>query len=165
MLSSIFLYVMSGVFIYIIKFIIEINSVIKLAHKQRRHPTGVGCCVGGAWVNSLSYADGMVLLAPTVTALQTLLEACRAYAGPHAIVYNTTKTVYMLVGQSNHRVGSQQESGSEMRNLALYIEEFRYLGHIMTAVADAKLSHSNHVCQYLNKYILLLNYYKYLSNM
>ena len=53
--------------------------------------------VGGAWVNSLSYADDMVLLAPTVTALQPLLEVCRAYAGPHDIVYNTTKTVCMLV--------------------------------------------------------------------
>ena len=39
----------------------------------------------------------MVLLAPTVTALQTLLEVCRAYAGPHDIAYNTTKAVCMLV--------------------------------------------------------------------
>ena len=39
--------------------------------------TDVGCYVGGAWVNSLSYTDDMVLLAPTVTALQTLLEVCR----------------------------------------------------------------------------------------
>ena len=38
--------------------------------------TGVGCDVEGAWVNSLSYADDMVLLAPTVTDLQTLLEVC-----------------------------------------------------------------------------------------
>ena len=80
--------------------------------------TGVGCYVGGAWVNSLTYADDMVLLAPTVTALQTLLEVCRAYAAPHDIVYNTTKTVVCWSDQSNHRVGTQQESGSEMRNLA-----------------------------------------------
>ena len=111
---------------------------------------GVGCNVGGAWVNSLSYADAlsvalttvqlvclgvqllldrttdsllgkttarwhgltrvacpyrpaapvpmlhasddMVLLAPMVTTPLTLLEECRAYAGPHDIVYNTTKT-------------------------------------------------------------------------
>ena len=53
--------------------------------------------IGGAWVNSLSYADDMVLLAPKGTALQTLLEVCSAYAGPHDIVYNTTKTVCMLV--------------------------------------------------------------------
>ena len=59
--------------------------------------TGVGCYLGGAWINSLSYADDMVLLTPTVTALQTLLEVCRAYAGPHDIVYNTTKTVCTLV--------------------------------------------------------------------
>ena len=82
---------------------------------------GVGCYVGGAWVNSLSYADDMVLVVPTVTALPTLLEVCRAYAGPHDIVYDTTKQKQYVCcsGQSNHRVGSQQESGSEMRNLAL----------------------------------------------
>ena len=52
--------------------------------------TGVGCYEGGAWVNSPSFADDTVLLAPTVTVLQTLLEVCRAYAGPHDIVYNTS---------------------------------------------------------------------------
>ena len=59
--------------------------------------TGVGCYVGGAWVNSLNSADDMVLLAPTVTALQTLLEVCHACAGPHDIVYNTTeKSMYAV---------------------------------------------------------------------
>ena len=72
-------------------------------------------------------------LAPRVTALQTLLEVCRAYAGPHDIVYNTTKTVCICwSGQNNHRVGSQQESGSGNEELS-FVEEFRYLGHIMTA--------------------------------
>ena len=55
--------------------------------------TGVEFYVGGACLNSLSYADDIVLLTPTVTALQTLSEVCHAYAGPHEIVYNTTKTV------------------------------------------------------------------------
>ena len=58
--------------------------------------TGVGCYVGGAWVNSLSYADDVVLFAPMVTALQMLLVVCRSYAGSHDIVYNTTKTVCIL---------------------------------------------------------------------
>ena len=31
----------------------------------------------------------MVLLAPTVTALQTLLEVCHSYAGQHDIVFIT----------------------------------------------------------------------------
>ena len=61
--------------------------------------TGVGCYKGGAWVNSLSYAVDMVLLAPTVTAFHTLLD----------IVHNTTKT-FML--------GNEDLS---------FVEEFRYL--------------------------------------
>ena len=74
----------------------------------------------------------MVLLAPTVTALQTLLEVCCPYAGPHDIVYNTTKAVCMLVrpkqsqGQFSTRVRLENEELS-------FVEEFRYLGHIMTA--------------------------------
>ena len=94
--------------------------------------TGVGCYVGGSWVNSLSYADNMVLLAPTVTALQTLLELCRAYAGPHDIVYNTTKTVCMLVQpkQSQGQFSIRVRLGNEELSC---VEEFRYLGHIMTA--------------------------------
>ena len=48
----------------------------------------------------------MVVLAPTVTALQTLLEVCRVYAGPHDIEYNTTKTVCMLHGPAKAIAGS-----------------------------------------------------------
>ena len=54
-----------------------------------------------------------------VTALQTLLVVCHAYAGPQDIVYTTQLKQYVCwSGQSNHRIGTQQESGSEMRNLA-----------------------------------------------
>ena len=35
--------------------------------------------------------------------------------------------------QSNHGVGTQQETGREMRNLISFVQEFRYLGHVMTA--------------------------------
>ena len=83
---------------------------------------GIGCYAGGGWVNSLSYEDDMVPLKTTVIALRTLLEVCHSYAGPHDIVYNPTKTVcnyVCLSDQSDHRVGTQQESGSEMRNLTL----------------------------------------------
>ena len=78
-------------------------------------------------VNSLSYADDMV-----ITALQTLLDVCRAYAGPHDIVYNTTKTVCMLVRpkQSQGRYSTRVRLGNEELNFG---EKFRYLGHVMTA--------------------------------
>ena len=93
--------------------------------------TGVGCYVGGAWVNSLSYVDDMVLLASTVTALQTLLEVCHVYSGPHNIAYNTTKTVCILVRpkQWQGRYSTKVRHGNEELR---FVEEFRYLGRIMT---------------------------------
>ena len=88
-------------------------------HNHHLQATGVGCYVGGAWVNSVSYADDMVLLAPTVTALQPLLEI-KLFQLALMILYTTQRKQYVCwSGQSNHRVGSQQESGSEMRDLAL----------------------------------------------
>ena len=93
---------------------------------------GVRCDVGGDLVNWRSYADEMVLLAPKVTALQTLFYVCRAYAGPHDIVCNTTKTVCMLVRakQSEGRYSTTVMLGNEELSC---VNEFRYLGHLMTA--------------------------------
>ena len=73
-----------------------------------------------------------MLLAPTGTALQTLLEVCRAYAAPHDIVYNTTKTVCLLVQpkQSQGRYSTRVRIGNEELS---FVQEFRYLGHVMTA--------------------------------
>ena len=49
-------------------------------------------------------------------------------------LYTTQRKLYVCwSGQNNHRVSSQQKSGSEMRSLYIFVEEFRYVGHIMTA--------------------------------
>ena len=109
-----------------------LNNVYTDDLNHHLQATGVRCYVGSDWVNSLSYGDDMVLLAPMVTALQTLLEVCRAYVVPHDIVYNTTKTVCMLVlpKQLQGRFSTRVRLGNEELNI---IEEFRYLGHIMTS--------------------------------
>ena len=60
--------------------------------------TGVGCNVRGAWVNSVSWYD-MVLLAHTVTALQALLEVCGTYAGHNLILGVASKQLRLLHGQ------------------------------------------------------------------
>ena len=85
--------------------------------------------MGGVYVNSLGYADDILLLTPTVTALQTFSEVCRAYAGPHDIVYNTTKTVHMLVRPKQSLNLLRYSKNTELS----FDEEFRYLGHVMTA--------------------------------
>ena len=82
-------------------------------------------------LNSLSYADDILLHAPMVTALQTLMEVCCAYAGPHYIVYNTTKTVCMLVlpKQSQGQYSTRVRFGNEELS---FVEKFRYRRHVIT---------------------------------
>ena len=63
----------------------------------------------------------MVLLAPTETALQTLLEVCRAYAGPHDINCIQHNENFMHAGPTKAITGSvlNKSYSSEMRSLAL----------------------------------------------
>ena len=58
--------------------------------------SGVGCMAGIELINHLSYADDMVLLAPSKKALQTLLDICTNYALCHDIIYNTDKSYCMI---------------------------------------------------------------------
>ena len=42
--------------------------------------SGVGCYVGNNFVGALAYADDIVLIAPTATAMRKLLSICGEYA-------------------------------------------------------------------------------------
>ena len=60
------------------------------------------------------------------------LLAVRESAVPHYIVYNTTKTVFMLVRPKQSQRGYSTRDRFGDVELS-YVEEFRYLGHVMTA--------------------------------
>ena len=76
----------------------------------------------------------MVLLAPTTTALQTMLEVCRAYAGPHDIVYSIHHNENsMYAGPAKAITGSVLNKSQARKCGTLLGREFRYLGHVITA--------------------------------
>ena len=55
--------------------------------KLKLQNSNIACHVTNECVYSLSYADDMVLLIPTVVALQNLVSICNEYANPHDIIY------------------------------------------------------------------------------
>ena len=55
----------------------------------------VGCMFNGTCFNHLMYADDMVLIAPSIRALQVLLSNCESYGESHDIIYNVRKSVCM----------------------------------------------------------------------
>ena len=57
----------------------------------------VGCITNGVYMNHLMYADDLVLIAPSVRALQVLLSYWDSFAKDNDVKYNAKKTVCMFV--------------------------------------------------------------------
>jgi len=96
--------------------------------------TKVGCNIGGLFVNILAYADDVVLLAPSWSALQLLINMLADCALTIDMLCNTDKTVCMIFPPKDKRkVVTSVFPCFKMNNLDLkYVDEFKYLGHIIS---------------------------------
>ena len=52
----------------------------------------VGCYVGNFFVGALAYADDIVLLAPSASAMRRMLLCCDRYASDYNIIFNASKS-------------------------------------------------------------------------
>ena len=76
-------------------FSIYVNDLIVLLRKLR-----VGCHLNNLYLASIMYADDICLLAPTRSALQTLLLQCEKYGAEWCLSYNPSKSNTMVFGNS-----------------------------------------------------------------
>ena len=61
----------------------------------------LGCHIGDVAYNILSYADDVVILAPTVYALNCLLDICKKYAKDFGVRFNSDKSKIMMFTKFN----------------------------------------------------------------
>lgn len=89
--------------------------------------TGVGCHIDGVSINNISYADDMVLLSPSISALKRLLRICETYAEGHGLRYNSRKSEILVfkAGNKSYTPVPITLSGSELKQ----VSHFKYLGH------------------------------------
>ena len=94
--------------------------------------SNVGCHVADRCINSLSYADDMVIAAPNARALNILLGICKKFASEHFITYSIEKTEAMLIKPSGipSFVPPEIYIGDDVIG---YVQNFRYLGHIISS--------------------------------
>ena len=64
---------------------------------------GVGCYIGQHFVGALAYADDLVIIAPTASALRRLLVLCENYAREYCISFNALKSKCLAVVPKNRR--------------------------------------------------------------
>ena len=106
------------------------NLLIKLSL------SGVGCFIGLNFVGALAYADDIVILAPTPSALRKMLSICDSFAADYDILFNPDKSKFLVIA-ANKRRGFYKE----MRECEFYIsgriienvEQYSHLGHIITS--------------------------------
>ena len=92
----------------------------------------VGCSINGMRVNCLSYADDMVLISPSASGLQNLIDTCCKYATEHDILYNAKKSVCMIVYPKSRKIYKKAEILLEDRTLT-YVNNVSYLGHVISS--------------------------------
>ncbi|XP_045448800.1 uncharacterized protein LOC123657269 [Melitaea cinxia] len=93
--------------------------------------SSIGCHVDGVNINNISYADDMVLLSPSVSALRRLLSICEVYAEAQGLKYNAKKSEIMVfkAGAKGYKtIPEVSLCGSPL----LRVTSFKYLGHWVT---------------------------------
>ena len=98
--------------------------------------SSVGCYVGSNFVGALAYADDIVLIAPTATAMRKLLSICGEYATEYCISFNASKSKCLAVLPANRR-----ELHSYLNECRLTVNDqpielvtsFQHLGHTITS--------------------------------
>jgi hypothetical protein len=126
--------------------------------------TGIGCYIGTNFVGALAYADDIVILAPTATAMRRLLAVCDEYAREYNISFNASKSKCMIIVPSSRRRISDGISKCSFfigNKLIEQVDSFAHLGHAISSKLndDADImrqrthfiSQTNNVVCYFNK--------------
>ena len=71
---------------------------------HRLSSLGVGCHFGGQFVGGIAYADDVTLLAPTPSALRTLLKEAQLFAAEFKLTFNATKTQLVCFRSSKSKI-------------------------------------------------------------
>lgn len=91
----------------------------------------IGCSIDGVIVNNISYADDMVLLSPSISALRKLVSICERYAEAHGLRYNASKSE-MMVFKAGPKMYNSVPPVSLAGGQLKRVTKFKYLGHWVT---------------------------------
>ena len=123
---------------------------------------GVGCFIGSTFVGALAYADDIVLIAPTASALRQLLAICDSYANDYCILFNAQKSkclvivpncckfVHNYLKHCNFTVGNKPIE---------FVDSFSHLGHVITCQSDDRTDILKRKCDFVGQANNVLCYF------
>ena len=114
-------------------FAIYIDDIIKIIQQSRN-----GCRIGIISVGIFLYADDIILLAPSVSALQQMLTLCENHLAYLDMALNAKKSVCLRIGQ-RHKDECSQLLTANGEGLS-WVESCRYLGIYIVSAKKFKCS-------------------------
>jgi hypothetical protein len=114
--------------------------------------SGAGCYIGLTFVGALAYADDIVLIGPTPSAMRKMLSVCDSFASDYDIVFNATKSKYLVAAAKRQRslLKTMNEclfyiGGQPIENVMSY----SHLGHVI----NARLDDTDDILQICNSFV------------
>ena len=110
----------------------------------RLSQSGSGCFIGRNFVGALAYADDIVLVCPTASAMRKLLSICDAFAGEYDMKFNALKSKLLVClprSCHNHRPIANDVTSCQYfigGNVVECVDSFLHLGHVITSSLNDK---------------------------
>ena len=130
--------------------------------------SNVGCYVGSFFVGALAYADDIVLLAPTPSAMRRMLQLCDDYANEHSIMFNAKKSKCLVASpRKRHSLLSREQirSFSVGGNSIDFVESFVHLGHVISSKLNDCKDIENRRCNFIGQTNNVLCYFGKLDSV
>ena len=109
-----------------------INPLINNLQQSKK-----GCYIGNICANAFAYADDIVLLTPTCTALRYLIKICEKYAEEYKLKFNPDKCTLLIFSNKNKESNNCNITlcGKIIKNIKIE----KHLGHVFTADNNSHL--------------------------
>ena len=93
----------------------------------RLNSSKIGCHLNGTCLNHLQYADDAIIMSPSPTGLQKLLDICNTFAIESDMVFNSKKTVCMRIkykSKCDTKIPNVYLNGQVLK----WVSDHKYLG-------------------------------------
>ena len=101
----------------------------RLISKLKNH--GSGCWVGHHFYGCLIYADDVVLICPSATGLQNMIDTCAEFGLENAVTFNEKKTICIKYGE-NEKKPDFMLNGKKLK----WDDKFKHVGNIVNSTLD-----------------------------
>ena len=94
----------------------------------RLEHSGYGCHIGNIFMGAFGYADDVILLAPTRSAMDSLINICEDFSREYSILFNGTKSKHLFFSNKHKETKVQ----FMMQGCCIpYVSQDKHLGNII----------------------------------